>query len=85
MQIVPDEQTGDRLLAWVTNRNQTLVYNLRTHTLERTLATAAVKAVKKSLTDQRVYFNADDRLMSSIWINRPERRGASALHWNARQ
>lgn len=64
LQIIPDEKSGDRLLAWVTNRNRTLVYNLRTQKVERELASADVKAAKKSPDGQTVYYYDGTKLMS---------------------
>ena len=88
LQIIPDEKTGDRLLAWVTNRGKTLVYNLRTAKVERELPTADVKAVKKSPESEEVYYSDGTNLMS-FDLDHPEQPprehirsgGVTATQW----
>src|SRR6202012_2393186 len=48
---------GNRLLAWVTNRNETIVYNLKTRQIERSLPTQGVKSATKSPNGRQVYFS----------------------------
>lgn len=55
--IVPDEKAGDRLLVWVTNVNQTLLYNIKTGVFERTLGTVSVKSAARPVGTRRVYFS----------------------------
>ncbi|HEY1684868.1 MAG TPA: hypothetical protein VGG19_08900 [Tepidisphaeraceae bacterium] len=71
LQIIPDAKSGDRLLAWVTNRGKTLVYNLRTQKVEREVPTSDVKAVKKSPTSEDVYYS-DGSSMLSFNLDHPD-------------
>jgi hypothetical protein len=61
--VIPDKKSGDRLLAWVVNRNKTLVYNLKTQTVERELPTGAVKSAIGA-PDSEVYYGSAGELMS---------------------
>ena len=62
--VVHDRERGDRLLVWVTNRNKTIVDNLRTGEVERELPTEAVKSAIRSPNTEKVYYSNDHSLMS---------------------
>lgn len=82
------DRKGDRLLIWITNRNKTLVYNLKTGQVERELPTEEVKSAIKSPDDEKVYYASDGRLRS-FDLDRPHERpqvlarcnGAHAAIW----
>jgi streptogramin lyase len=86
--IVPDEKTGDRLLAWVTNRNQAIVYNLKTRAVERETPSESVKSATRAPNSSLVYFGRADHLMS-IDLNVPTAEpvevvrciGVNGSHW----
>ena len=86
--VVPDEKSGDRLLAWVTDRNLTLVYNLRTRQLEREIPTQSVKAVVRAPDNEKVYFSDGERL-KCFDLDKPNDPpqdlarcvGANAMRW----
>lgn len=86
--IVHDKKKGDRLLVWITNRNKTLVYNLKTGEVERELPTEAVKSDIESPVDEKVYY-ASGSWLRSFDLDRPRERpqaltrcnGAHATTW----
>lgn len=84
--ITPAED-GDRLLAWVTNRNQTLVYNLKTRQIERELPTQAIKSAIKAPDGPQVYCSDGNDLIS-FDLDRPgdpPRRETHCIGTNATQ
>lgn len=86
--VVPDRKHGNRLLVWVTNRNKTLVYNLRTGEVECELPTQAVKSATKSPDKEKVYYSGSNQLMS-LNLEQPAEPpqaitrciGANAMTW----
>ena len=61
---------GDRMLVWVTNVNHTLVYNLKTKQIERTLGETGVKSAIAS-QDGRTLFYCDGSQLCSVDFDKP--------------
>jgi WD40 repeat protein len=87
--LLPDAVHGDRLLALVANANVTLVYNLKTDTVERVITSpVSVKTAAKAPDGGRVYYS-DGTKLTSFDLEQPGEApkgivrciGANAMRW----
>jgi hypothetical protein len=71
LKVIPNERSGNRLLIWVTNINHTLIYNLKTHQIERNLGDMNVKSVLQSPDGQKLSYSDGTQLLS-IDLDHPD-------------
>src|SRR5690606_6420580 len=63
LQLIPDIAGGDRLLVLLTSGRETLLYNLRTHTVEQEIKGMDLKAVATDI-NKHVYYTSSGELRS---------------------
>jgi hypothetical protein len=63
LQLIPNVEGGDRLLVLLTSGRETLLYNLRTHTVEQEIKGIDLKAVAID-ANRQIYYTSSDELCS---------------------